>query len=47
MWGQFMEHPISLEAIISPMLLALAFFCSYIYIIFHDANDALCQRASF
>lgn len=29
------------------MLLALAFFCSYIYIILHDANDALCQRASF
>lgn len=47
MWGQFMEHPIIKEAIILPTLLALAFFCSYIYIIFHDITMASVQEHFF
>lgn len=42
-----MGHPVSKEAITSPTFLAFAFFCSHIYIIFHDItffpvyNDSL------
>lgn len=42
MWGQFWS--IQLATIISPMLLTLVFFRSYIYIIFHKVNNTLCQE---
>lgn len=42
-----MEHPVIKEAIISPTLQVLAFFCSYIYIFFHDIIMASVKEQFF